>query len=62
MTAKAKVFIADDDELIVATLSRALKKAGYDIRGAGSARGLAEKIPSRSSSRNSTISCGVTSP
>jgi len=44
MTAKAKVFIADDDELIVATLSRALKKAGYDVRGAGSARGLADKI------------------
>ena len=46
MTAKAKILIADDDELIVATLSRALTKSGYEVRNAGSAPGLAERISS----------------
>ena len=44
MRPKAKVFVVDDEELIVAALSRSLKKEGYDVRGAGSAKGLAENI------------------
>jgi len=44
MRRKARVFVVDDDELIVVSLSRALKKEGYNVIGAHSARGLAEKI------------------
>lgn len=32
MRTKGKVFVLDDDELIVSMLSRALKNAGYDVR------------------------------
>lgn len=33
MGSKGKVFVLDDDELIVSVLSRALKKEGYEICG-----------------------------
>ena len=34
MKSRGKVFLLDDDELIVSMLSRALKKAGYRIKTA----------------------------
>jgi DNA-binding NtrC family response regulator len=40
----AKIYLVDDDELIVATLSRVLKGDGYEVRSAGRARDIVSKI------------------
>ena len=46
MTDKGKVFLLDDDELIVSVLSRTLKKEGYDIYQATESDGIIDKIKS----------------
>jgi DNA-binding NtrC family response regulator len=46
MKAKGKVFLMDDDELIVRMLSRALKTEGYDVRFDTTAHDAANKIRS----------------
>jgi DNA-binding NtrC family response regulator len=43
-TSPPRVFIVDDDELIVTMLARALRKEGYQTRGAESLAGLTGKI------------------
>jgi DNA-binding NtrC family response regulator len=44
MSAVAKVFVIDDDELIVSMLCRALKREGYETRGAEEVTGAIGKI------------------
>jgi DNA-binding NtrC family response regulator len=44
MKIKGKVFLLDDDELIVAMLSRALKKAGYKVQAKTDTDGVVHKI------------------
>ena len=44
MKTKGKIFLLDDDELIVSALSRLLKKSGYEVRTATSADNAAETI------------------
>ncbi|MBI5441503.1 MAG: sigma-54-dependent Fis family transcriptional regulator [Deltaproteobacteria bacterium] len=44
MSATAKVFVIDDDELIVSMLCRALKREGYETRGAEEVTGAIGKI------------------
>jgi DNA-binding NtrC family response regulator len=44
VTAPAKVFVVDDDELIVSMLCRALKREGYDTRGSDQVTGALAKI------------------
>ncbi len=44
MKIKGKVFLLDDDELIVAMLSRALKKAGYKVQAQTDTDGVVHKI------------------
>jgi DNA-binding NtrC family response regulator len=44
MKAKGKVFLLDDDELIVSVLSRALKKEGYEIYQETESDGAIDKI------------------
>ncbi|HUJ18150.1 MAG TPA: sigma-54 dependent transcriptional regulator [Nitrospirota bacterium] len=46
MTDKARIFLVDDDELIVSMLSRVLKKSGYDVRTATSTEAIVSKIRS----------------
>ncbi len=46
MKAKGKVFLIDDDELIVTMLSRVLKNEGYDVRGETAPRDVVNKIRS----------------
>ena len=46
MKDKGKVFLLDDDELIVSVLSRTLKKEGYDIYQATESDGVINKIKS----------------
>ena len=46
MKDKGKVFLLDDDELIVSVLSRTLKKEGYDIYQATESDGIIDKIKS----------------
>jgi DNA-binding NtrC family response regulator len=46
MTDKGKVFLLDDDELIVSVLSRTLKKEGYDIYQATESDRVIDKIKS----------------
>ena len=41
-----KIFMLDDDDLIVSMLSRALKKAGYEVRAETDAAGAVAKIKS----------------
>jgi DNA-binding NtrC family response regulator len=50
MKVLAKVFLIDDDELIVSMLSKVLKNEGYDVRTATSARDVVGKIASWSPS------------
>jgi DNA-binding NtrC family response regulator len=50
MKSKEKIFLVDDDELIVSMLSRVLKNSGYEVRTATSADGIEEKIKSWSPS------------
>ena len=44
MNYKGKVFLLDDDELIVSVLSRALQKEGYEICGATETDNAVDKI------------------
>jgi DNA-binding NtrC family response regulator len=46
MKKKGKVFLLDDDELIVSVLSRALKKEGYEIYGETDTDDVIDKIKS----------------
>lgn len=46
MKIKGRIFLVDDDELIISMLSRMLKNSGYDVRTATSATNLAGKIKS----------------
>ncbi len=46
MKVPAKVFLIDDDELIVSMLSKVLKNEGYDVRTATSAHDVTGKIAS----------------
>jgi len=44
MKRKRKVFLLDDDELIVSMLARALRKAGYEVKPETETAGVMEKI------------------
>ncbi len=44
MKSKGRIFIIDDDELIVSMLSRVLKNSGYDVRVETSADAIIDKI------------------
>ncbi|MCK9419629.1 MAG: sigma-54 dependent transcriptional regulator [Nitrospirae bacterium] len=46
MKSKQKIYLVDDDELIISMLSRVLKNSGYDVRTANSADGIVSKIKS----------------
>jgi len=46
MRAPARIFLIDDDELIISMLSRALKSEGYDIRAVTSARDVVSEVKS----------------
>ncbi len=46
MKDKGRIFIVDDDELIVSTLSRVLRNIGYDVHTASRADGVVSKIKS----------------
>lgn len=46
MKSKGKVFLLDDEELIVTVLSKALKKEGYEIYAATETSGIIDKIKS----------------
>ena len=46
MKSKGKVFLLDDEELIVTVLSKSLKKEGYEIYGATETNGIIDKIKS----------------
>ncbi|MGO9612703.1 MAG: response regulator [Dissulfurispiraceae bacterium] len=45
---KRKIFLVDDDELIVSTLSRALKNEGYEVYAETNTRDIIDKIKYRS--------------
>ena len=44
MKAKGKVFLLDDDELIVSMLERALKGDGYEVRAESDPEGVLDRI------------------
>ncbi len=44
MRSKGKIFLLDDDELIVSMLARALKSEGYEVRGEREVRDVVSKI------------------
>lgn len=46
MTNKHKVYLVDDDELIISMLSRMLKSSGYEVRTTNNADGIVGKIKS----------------
>ncbi len=46
MREQQKIYLIDDDELIVSMLSRVLKSNGYEVRSATSAEGIVSKIKS----------------
>jgi DNA-binding NtrC family response regulator len=46
MKSKGKVFLLDDDELIVSVLSKALKKEGYELQAETTTDGVVTKIKS----------------
>ena len=46
MKSKGKVFLLDDDELIVSVLSKALKKEGYELHAETTTDGVVNKIKS----------------
>lgn len=48
MKTKGKIFLLDDEELIVSMLSRAFKKEGYEVTAECSPQGVIEKIHSLS--------------
>src|SRR5208337_3813001 len=47
MKRKGKIFLVDDDELIVMMLSRALKLDGYEVYSDTGSRDVMDKISSR---------------
>ena len=46
MKNKAKVFLLDDEELIVTVLSKALRREGYDVFAETETTGIMDKIKS----------------
>lgn len=48
MMSKWKIFLVDDDELIVSTLSRALKNEGYEVYAETNTMDIIDKIKYRS--------------
>src|SRR5512136_2812572 len=48
MKTNGRIFLVDDDELIIAMLLKMLKNSGYEVRTATSAAGVASKIRSSS--------------
>jgi DNA-binding NtrC family response regulator len=46
MTSEEKIYVVDDDELIVATLTRTLKSSGYEVRSSTTPDGIIGKIQS----------------
>jgi DNA-binding NtrC family response regulator len=46
MKNKQKIYLVDDDELIISMLSRVLKSGGYEVRTASNADGIVSKIKS----------------
>jgi DNA-binding NtrC family response regulator len=46
MRTKGRIFILDDDELIVSMLSRALKRSGYEVQGENDPEGVMPKVES----------------
>ena len=46
MSGRGKVFIVDDDELIVSMLFRSLKNEGLEVRAETKTRGIIDKITS----------------
>jgi DNA-binding NtrC family response regulator len=46
MKSKQRIYLVDDDELIISMLSRVLKSGGYDVRTANNADGIVSKIKS----------------
>ncbi len=46
MKGKEKIYLVDDDELIISMLSRVLKTGGYEVRTATSADGIVARIKS----------------
>ncbi|HEY6010020.1 MAG TPA: response regulator, partial [Nitrospirota bacterium] len=50
MKYKERIYLIDDDELIISMLSRVLKGSGYEVRSATSADGITAKIKSWSPS------------
>jgi len=46
MKSKQRIYLVDDDELIISMLSRVLKSGGYDVRTANNADGIVGKIKS----------------
>jgi len=46
MKSQAKIYLVDDDELILSMLLRALEREGYEVRTETQGVGLVEKIRS----------------
>jgi DNA-binding NtrC family response regulator len=46
MKSKGKVFLLDDDELIVSVLSKAIMKEGYEVQAETTTDGVVNKIKS----------------
>jgi DNA-binding NtrC family response regulator len=46
MKNKQRIYLVDDDELIISMLSRVLKNGGYEVRTANTADGIVSKIKS----------------
>ena len=46
MKNRGRIFLIDDEELIVSTLSKALKKDGYEVRSETSTHDIIQKIKS----------------
>jgi DNA-binding NtrC family response regulator len=44
MKTKQRIYLVDDDELIISLLSRVLKGSGYEVRTANNADGIVDKI------------------
>jgi len=44
VTDKARIFLLDDDELIVSMLARALKREGYEVQAETDPRGVTDKV------------------
>ncbi len=44
MSTRGKVFVVDDDRLVLSMLTRALRKDGYEVDGAETAQGVVDRI------------------